>query len=65
MSFRLPVLAAVDSIALAVPSFALAADNEFTAPLTDLAKKQLRAIAENSVLVDAILVLFGSFASFV
>lgn len=54
MSFRLPVLAAIVSIALAAPSLALAADNEFVAPLTDLAKKQLRDIAENPVLVDAI-----------
>jgi len=54
MSFRLPVLAAIVSIALAAPSLALAADNEFVAPLTDLAKKQLRDIAENPALVDAI-----------
>ena len=64
MSFRLPVLAAVVSIALAVPSYALAADNEFTAPLTDLAKKQLRDIAENSVLVDAIKAQNGTTASY-
>jgi hypothetical protein len=54
MSFRLSVLAAIVSIALAAPSLALAADNEFVAPLTDLAKKQLRDIAENPALVDAI-----------
>jgi len=54
MSFRLPVLAAAISIALLAPSFALAADNEFTAPLTALAKGQLREIAQNPALVDAI-----------
>lgn len=54
MSFRLSVLAVVLTTGLAIPSLATAADNEFTAPLTDLAKKQLRDIAENSVLVDAI-----------
>lgn len=54
MSIRLRLLAAIVSFALTGPGFALAADNEFAAPLTDIAKKQLRDIAENQVLVDAI-----------
>jgi hypothetical protein len=54
MSFRLHSLAAVAALALLVPAAALAADNEFTPQLTELAKGQLRQIAENPVLIDAI-----------
>jgi hypothetical protein len=54
MSFRLHSLAAVAALALLVPAAARAADNEFTPQLTELAKGQLRQIAENPVLIDAI-----------
>src|SRR3569833_443368 len=54
MSFRLQILAATAALALLVPGAAMAADNEFAAQLTDLAKSQLRQIAENPVLIDAI-----------
>jgi hypothetical protein len=51
---RLFVLAAAATLALSLPAAAIAEDNEFTAPLTDLAKGQLREIAQNPVLIDAV-----------
>ena len=54
MSFRLHAFAAIAALGLLLPGAALAADNEFTPQLTDLAKGQLRQIAENPVLIDAI-----------
>jgi hypothetical protein len=54
MSSRLHVLVASAAIALLMPGLAVAAGNEFTGPLTDFAKGQLRQIAESQVLVDAI-----------
>jgi hypothetical protein len=52
---RLSVLLAAASVSLLAAGTALAADNEFAAPLTDLAKSQLREIAENPVLIAAVL----------
>lgn len=54
MTTRFQLLAAAAALALSFPVAALADDNDFTAPLTDLAKGELRQIAENPVLVAAI-----------
>jgi hypothetical protein len=51
---RLLLLAAAAASALSLPLAARAADNEFAAPLTDFAKGQLRDLAENPVLIDAV-----------
>ena len=51
---RTPIIAAGLALAMLLPVPAFADDNEFTAPLTELAKGQLREIAENAVLVQAV-----------
>ena len=52
MTFKLHLIAAASMIVLSAPVFAQ--DNEYAAPLTELANGQLREIAQNPVLVAAI-----------
>lgn len=52
MTFKLHLIAAASMIVLSAP--AVAQDNEYAAPLTELANGQLREIAQNPVLVAAI-----------
>lgn len=52
MTFKLHLIAAASMIVLSAP--AVAQDNEYAAPLTELASGKLRDIAQNPVLVAAV-----------
>jgi hypothetical protein len=55
LSFRTHLLAAAAALAMVQPIAAFAVDNEFAEPLTAFANAQLREIAENPVLVQALI----------